>query len=212
MWFRTKKKKKKHRKNPHGQHNLMRQSVKGTKWITKCRVGLWVGGWRMKSVIFQHPSAVSLLTGRGGKKKKKSEEWETDWGGRWCVWGSLCQKLDQRRQIQLQYMYSIWRDQREKREEGQKQCHYLNVSPPACLDRQDLHVGFTAQSPGAGRGGVRWVEIVIFVVLRVWLLWEQRCSRQGSLSAGHTSDLRTRDQRRSHAPMSGSPFFSFSLH
>lgn len=23
----------------------MRQSVKGTKWITKCRVGLWVGGW-----------------------------------------------------------------------------------------------------------------------------------------------------------------------
>lgn len=70
MWFSIKKKGKK--KNPHGQHNLMRQSVKGTKWITKCRVGLWVGGWWMKSVIFQHPSVVSLLTGRG-----KKPEWET---------------------------------------------------------------------------------------------------------------------------------------
>lgn len=36
--------KKREEKNPNGQHNLMRQSVKGTKWITKCRVGLWVGG------------------------------------------------------------------------------------------------------------------------------------------------------------------------
>ena len=35
-----------------------------------------------------------------------------------------------------------------KRREGQKQCHYLNIRPPACLDRQDLHVGFPAGAPG----------------------------------------------------------------
>lgn len=47
------------------------------------------------------------------------------------------------------YVQHMKRSERE-REEGQKQCHYLNLSPPACLDRQDLHVGFTAQSPGVG--------------------------------------------------------------
>lgn len=34
--------KKREDNNPLGQHNLMRQSVKGTKWITKRRVD---GGW-----------------------------------------------------------------------------------------------------------------------------------------------------------------------
>lgn len=41
----------------------MRQNVKGTKWITKCRVGLRVGGCWMKSVIFQHPWVFSVLKG-----------------------------------------------------------------------------------------------------------------------------------------------------
>lgn len=49
----------------------MRQNVKGTKWITKCRVGSRVGGCWMKSVMFQHPWLFSVLkggaqTGEGG--------------------------------------------------------------------------------------------------------------------------------------------------
>lgn len=51
------------------------------------------------------------------------------------------------------YAQHMERSERE-RQEGQKQCHYLNVSPPACLDRQDLHVGFSAGAPGVGWGGV----------------------------------------------------------
>lgn len=89
-------------------------------------------------------------------------------------------------------MCSIWRE--EKREEGQKQCHYLNISAPACLDRQDLHVGFSAGAPGRvgkSQGGVWWEEIVVFVVLGVWQLWEQGSSQQGALSTGHTADLKT---------------------
>lgn len=43
-----------------------------------------------------------------------------------------------------------------EREEGQNRCHYLNISPLACLDRQDLHVEFSARALGEGgvkRGG-----------------------------------------------------------
>ena len=70
------------------------------------------------------------------------------------------------------------------REEGQKQSHYLNISPPACLDRQDLHAGFSAGALGQGKMGL--VEIVVFMVLWVWL------NRTGP-RAGHTCDLRTSD-------------------
>lgn len=40
-----------------------------------------------------------------------------------------------------------------EREEGQKKSHYLNTSPLACLDKQDLHVGFSARAPGPGGVG-----------------------------------------------------------
>lgn len=46
-------------------------------------------------------------------------------------------------------------------EQGQKQSHYLNSSSPTCLDRQDLHPGFSAGAPGQGKMG--WVEIVVFI-------------------------------------------------
>lgn len=53
------------------------------------------------------------------------------------------------------YVQHMERSERE-REEGQKRCHYLNISPPACLDRQDLHVGFSVGAPG--QGGVEWAD------------------------------------------------------
>lgn len=49
-----------------------------------------------------------------------------------------------------------------------------------------MHVGCSAEAPGP-----EWVETVVFMVLWVWLLWEQIFSQQGSLTTGHASDLRT---------------------
>lgn len=50
---------KKGERNTHGQHNLMRQSVKGTKWITKCRVGLWVGGFLLVDEVSDISASLS---------------------------------------------------------------------------------------------------------------------------------------------------------
>lgn len=56
----------------------------------------------------------------------------------------------------------------ESEEEGQKQSHYLNINPPACLDRQGVHDALSARAPGQGEAG--WVEAAVFMVLWVWLI------------------------------------------
>lgn len=57
---------KKKKKQKEKKVSVSKISVKGTKWITKCRVGSWVDGCKMKSVILQHPSVawVGVQCGR----------------------------------------------------------------------------------------------------------------------------------------------------
>lgn len=96
------------------------------------------------------------------------------------------------------YAQHMERSERE-RQEGQKQCHYLNVSPPACLDRQDLHVGFSAGAPGVGWGGVEvggnshlhGAQGVAALGTGLFFFF----STGVSLRTGHTSDFRTQDHK-----------------
>lgn len=123
FWVFLKKKKGKSKKI-FSQHNLMRHSVKGTKWITKCRVGSWVDGCKMKSVRLQHPSVA--------------------WGGGQCGRVTV---LDNKPALDSAVvLYGEW-----ERERGRTKV----VPPQACLNRQDLHVGFWAWAPGQGGGGCK---------------------------------------------------------
>lgn len=137
-----------------------------------------VGGRWMKSVIFQHPSVVSLLTGRG-KKLETAREVEVE--------GVSAPEIKPGFNCSTCAAYGEMRD----RKRGQKQCHYLNYQSPSLFVQAGFACWVFSRSPGVSQGGVRWVEIVVFVVLRVWLLWEQDFSQQGSFSTGHTSDLET---------------------
>lgn len=174
MWFGIKKEK---GKNPLGQHNVMRQSVKGTKWITNCRVGLWVGGW--SQWYFSIPRWLACW--QGGAKKLETV---SVCGGGEGVGGSVCQKLG--------FYGSIWTaygEIRERKRERTKAVSLFEYQSPSLFGQAGFACWVFSQSPGVSRGGARWVEIAVFVVLRVWLLWEQDFSQQGSPSTGHTSDL-----------------------
>lgn len=128
----------------------MRRSVKGTKWITKCKGGLWVGGWRMKSVIFQHPSAVSLLTGRG---KKLGSERQTE-GGDAC--GGHCARSSTSTARFNCSICTAYEEIRE-RKRGRTKAVSLFESQSPCLFGQ---AGFACwvYSPEP-RGRVGWGEV-----------------------------------------------------
>lgn len=140
------------RRYPHGQHNLMRQSVKGTKWITKMQSGL-VGGWRMKSVIFQHPWVVGERRGRRRGTCEAVGERRCGWcgvGGRATVPG--------RRAADCRLCGVVYVEHMGRREAGRTRCRYSDTTPPACLDKQDLHVGFWAGHPGGRARCGGWKE------------------------------------------------------
>lgn len=72
---------------------------------------------------------------------------------------------------------------RERKRGRTKEVSLFEFQSPSLFEQAEFACLVFSRSPGAGWGRVGWMEIVIFMVLWVWLLWEQDFSHQGSLTA-----------------------------
>lgn len=122
-------------------HNAIRQTVRWTKWVSVSGVGFWVGAgwgqwyfsilqWSREKTRGVRDSEVKCWKGRGE-------------GGSWPI--SLPEmKTSATGTDYVPIMCNIWSEE----DQDKSQCGYLNIRPPACLDKQDLHVGFSAWALG----------------------------------------------------------------